>query len=353
MQPKTQLSSSLLTKFTKDLNKMAGVSVNDDPPRYSYHTGNYVLNKITSGNWHTGGIACQGRVGLLVGPSGSGKSFVLSNIMREAQKAGAHILALDSENALSADFVSAIGVNPESDYTYVGVVSIPQVVEIVSGFLRQYKDEYPDVETAPPVLIGIDSLDMLLTASELENYTKGTQKGDMGGKNKALKAFLKTLVQDIKSLNVCVVACGQVYANQDLLNGEGKWIVSDAIKYSASTITMLTKLRLREGTEVTGIKMKAEGYKVRYTRPFQKVTIEVPYESGIDEFSGFLDAMKACGLVTQGGAWYTVASTGEKFQSKNITTVADLLLSEAEALTGTFLDTTKLSPDDEEEEEAG
>jgi recombination protein RecA len=331
-----KLDMSFLKSFNKELEKMSGVSTSDAPPRYAYHTGNYVLNKITSGSFFKGGIACQGRVGILAGPSASGKSFVLSNIMREAQKSGAYVLAIDSENALSSDFVSAIGVDPTTGYNYVGVVTIPHVVNIVSTFIKQYKDEYPDVENAPQVLIVIDSLDMLLTAGELTNYEKGEQKGDMGGKNKALKAFLKTVVQDIKKLNISVVATSQVYRNQDVLNGLGTWIVSDAIKYSASTIALLTQLKLRDGTEVTGIRMKCEGYKVRYTRPFQTVVISVPYESGMDPYSGLIETLEGLGLLTRGGAWYTTKD-GIKFQSKDLLKHVDGLLLQAEELTNVFL----------------
>ncbi|MGZ8924284.1 MAG: hypothetical protein ACXW2E_00240 [Nitrososphaeraceae archaeon] len=341
-----KLDLTFLKTFNKELEKMVGVSTSDEPPKYSFHTGNYVLNKITSGSFYKGGIACQGRVGILAGPSGSGKSFLLCNLMREAQKEGAYILALDSENALSCDFVRAIGVDPDNDYSYVGVVTIPQVVHIVSYFLKQYKSQYPDLTTAPKILIVIDSLDMLLTQSEFDNYAKGEQKGDMGGKNKALKAFLKTVVQDIKTLNVTVVATAQVYASQDPFSADGKWVISDGIKYSASTITLLNRLKLRDTSGISGIKMDCEGFKVRYTKPFQKVRIEVPYEEGMNPYSGLADVLTGLNVITKNGAWYTT-SDGQKFQEKNIDKYADSLLLQAEQITNAFIKTSVEDPIDE------
>ena len=330
---------NFLKSFDKELTKIEGIATSDDPPRYSYHTGNYVLNKITSGDFLTGGIACQGRVGIIAGPSGCGKSFVGSNLMREAQKAGAFVLAIDSENALSKDFVSAIGVDPTNNYKYVSVTTVNHLVNVVSTFLKSYKDEYSnDLINAPQVFIFIDSLGMLMTDSEVSNYEKGEQKGDMGGKNKSLKGFLKSIVQDIKTLNVSVVATSGVYANQDILNGQGKYIISDSIKYACSTITLITQTKLRDGTEVAGIKMKCEGYKVRYTKPYQTVVIDVPYDSGINPYSGFVEVMKGLGIINNRGAWYyLVDDENVKFQAKNVEEHAELLMNKANNLANAYL----------------
>lgn len=334
-----KIDMGFLKSFDKEISKLEGVSTNDEPPRYAYHTGNYVLNKITSGKFDVGGIACQGRVAALVGPSGCGKSYLGSNIMREAQQAGAFILAIDTENALSRDFVSAIGVDIENGYKYVSATTVNQLVSIMSTFIKSYKEEYDDdFINAPQVMIFIDSLGMAMTDSELSNYQSGTQKGDMGGKNKSLKTFLKSVVQDIKDLNVSVVVTSGVYANQDILNGLGKWIVPDAIKYACSTITLITNTKLRDGTEVSGIKMRAEGYKVRYTRPYQSVVIDVPYDEGINPYSGFLDVLKGLGIVVARGAWYYLADDESvKFQSKNIHDYASILMEKIDNMSKVFV----------------
>lgn len=333
-----------LAGVIKDIEKMEGVSMVDAPPRWSLHTGNYVLNRITSGSFRYGGIAAQGRVGILTGPSGAGKSFVLANHIREAQKADAHILVLDSENALDSSFVTAIGVDVNSNYTYVSVTTISQVVNIVSSFLKQYKDEFPDQEKAPKVFIAIDSLDMLMTDTELEHYAKGVQKGDQGQKNKQLKAFLKTVVQDVKALNVAFVATAQCYKNQDVTNGEGVYVVADAIKFSASSITMLTKLKLKDGADVTGIRMKCEGYKARFTQPFQTVVIEVPYSQGMSPTSGLVEVLVTMGVVEKAGSRYRDSGFDGTWFAKDIDQHLDRLLAAADKLAKSFV---KVSTTDE------
>src|SRR5665213_707832 len=141
-----------LKGFEKDL---ADFDMNDgsaEPPRYWFSTGNYVANKTLSGSYLNG--IPQGRITALTGPSSCGKSFLLCNIMREAQKAGAYVVAVDSENALDNDFVTKIGVDPENNYKYVDANTIPECTRVVSAFLKGYKAEYDkDDQDAPKVLI--------------------------------------------------------------------------------------------------------------------------------------------------------------------------------------------------------
>lgn len=300
---------SFLKSYEKELEDDGIEAGSSQPPRYWISSGNHVVNKTMSGSFVKGVIG-QGRVTGLCGPSQSGKSFVLSNIMREAQKAGAFVLALDSENALDDEFVSNIGVDTENNYRYVPVDTIPETVNRVSSFITKYKAEYKeDFEHAPKILIAIDSLDMLSTETEIEQFNKGETKGDQGQRNRQLKKMLRLFVQAVKHTNISVVVTAQVYQNQNVLNGEGTWIIADAIKYSLSQILLLTKLKLRVGTgtdrSVAGINMKVEAYKTRFTKPFQSVQIEVPYETGMDPYNGLLDVAIEMGIVEKAGSMYS------------------------------------------------
>jgi len=327
-------------KFDEELENMEGVGTSSSPPRYWYSTGNYVLNRIISGSYYHG--IPQGRITDLAGGSGTGKSFISANLVAEAQRNGAYCLVIDSENALDDDFMGKIGVDTENNYKYVDVTTIPQVTKIVSSFLKKYKAAYGEDDLdAPQVLILIDSLDMLITETELDHFEKGNTKGDQGQKNKQLKAMLRTFVQAIKHLNVAIVCTSQVYRNQDLTNGEGMFIVAEAVRYACSQIVMIAKKKLRdkstagpgESGEITGVKMVCEGYKTRFTKPFQKVEIEVPYETGMDPLSGLLQVAKQVGVLQQGGAWYTIAGTETKFQSKDLADHVDTILERLEAQT--------------------
>jgi len=336
---------------TKDLEK-AGLHVGaSEPPRYWFSTGNYVLNKIISGSFHRG--VPQGRIVSFTGPSGAGKSFLAANSMKEAQLAGAHVVVLDSENALDNDFVTAIGVDVENNYTYIPVDTIPQVKKVVSAVINGYKSEYGSDPDAPKLHIVIDSLDMLLTETEEEQFSKGVTKGDQGQRNKQLKAMLRSFVQALKRPNISMVVTSQVYKNQDVMNGEGVWIVSDAVKFSLSQIIMLTKLKLKEkdSRDVKGIRMKTEGYKTRFTRPYQTVTIEVPYEDGMDPYNGLLAVAVELGVCTKKGSRFAMAGEDNTWYSKEFSKYASDVLVKCEALSNQFLDA--VITDDEEKPTSG
>jgi recombination protein RecA len=283
----------------------------------------------------------QGRIVCFAGPSGSGKTFITCNAIREAQKDGIFVVVGDSEHALDNEFASKIGVDvSEENFLHADLDTIPQTQKYVSSFLKSYEKEYGIGDAnAPKVLIVIDSLDMLMTETEEENFDKGVLKGDQGQRSKQLKSVLRQFVHAIKHQNVSMIVTHQVYKNQDVMNGEGVWIVSDAVKYSLSLITLLTKLKLRGDTpgEVNGIRMKCEGYKSRFTKPFQSVTIEVPYETGMDPYNGLLDVAKNMGVIEQKGAWYNIVGSDNKFQSKNFNLYAPDVLAMCEAKTDVYL----------------
>lgn len=310
-------------KFLKDFNKSVekmgeGVNTDTSPPNYWFGSGNYVLNKIVSGDFHK--CIGQGRVTGLTGPSGSGKSFLLANIIMQAQKEGAYILILDSENAFDDDWATAIGIDVSSDnYNSIQVCTIAQVIKIVSSFTKGYREEYPD-GNGPKVLIAIDSCDMLMTESEFAKYEKGNANADQGQHPKQIKQMLKTFVNDIKALNVSMLVTKQVYpaTQEQILKGEGVWVVNDSIRYSLSQILLITRLKLKSDEGVTGIRMKVEAFKTRFTKPFQNVTIEVPYDTGMDPYSGLLDTSISLGIVVRSGGWYHFKGEDEKWRGADI-----------------------------------
>lgn len=335
----SKLNMDFIKAFDKELASIDGVGTSSLPPRYWFSTGNYVLNKIISGSFFKG--VPQGRITNLAGASGAGKSFLAANIVRAAQQAGAYCLIVDSENALDDEFMSKIGVDPTNAYKYVEVSTIPQVTAVVSAFIKGYKKQEGESEDAPPLFILIDSLDMLMTETELGHYEKGDTKGDQGQRNKQLKAMLRTFIQDIKKLNVTIVVTSQVYRNQDVMNGEGVWMVSDAVKYAASQIVLLSKLKLKDESGkagvFSGIRMKCEGYKTRFTKPFQTITIEVPYDTGMDTLSGLKEVAMELGVITKRGAYLGIAGDPTNWYERDMNQYVDKILLACEAKTDQFL----------------
>lgn len=326
---------SFMDKAKKNLNKAGIENGTSSPPTFWVSTGNYAQNKIISGSFLKG--IPQGRITAFAGPSGAGKSFNVVNLMREAQHEGCHVVAIDSENALDDDFVSKLGVDTAEDqYSYFGVSTVSECKKIVSSVMTSYlednKKHDPDAEK---VLIAIDSLTMLMTDAELEQFKKGESRGDMGQKNKQLKAMLQSFTNSIKGTNVIIVLTSQVYANQDFpMNGKPQFIFPAAVEYCCSQIIMVTKLNLKDKTtkEISGVRMKCVGQKTRFCKPNSSITMMVPYEEGMNPYSGLLEIAVGLEVVSKNGAWYTHESTGNKFQEAKFDKYAEDVLQECEKL---------------------
>lgn len=315
------MSLSFLKDFKKTVSKMESIITDFSPPRWWASTGNLALNKRISGSF-TRGIP-QGRVTCFAGPSGAGKSFILCNALKNAQAEGAFILMLDSENALDIGWLKRIGMDvSEEKFMYAGVTTFSDVVNVISEFIGQYEKTYGIRNfDGPRVIIALDSLDMLITDSEDEHFKKGEQRGDQGQRAKQAKHMLRTIVSRIKRGPMSFCLTHQVFPNTDLMNGQGLWIINNAIRYSASQILLIVPAKLKEGTEVVGVRMKVETYKSRFAQIGQKTEVEVPWDAGMDPYSGFLDMMEDLGVVKTAGSWKSLELPGQdiiKFQTKHL-----------------------------------
>ena len=290
-----------LDRFKKEVAKLDTVGVGIKGTDIWLSTGNYALNRALSGDY-TRGIPLS-RLSGFMGPSGSGKSFIASNLCYQAQQEGYHVLYLDSEHAIDIDYLSKIGVDvSEEKLTYLSVTTIEDVNSVLSEFFTGYKKTYgKDNATAPRTLIVLDSLAMLSSATEMDNYDKGVIKGDQGQLAKRRKAMLRLAVGNIGNLPISMLLTDHVYP-QDIMLGDGPWAITNSTKFSLSIIGIVTKLKLKEEGEVTGVRMRFETYKSRFAKLGTKVELEVPYNRGMSPFSGLIEMLEADGVIAKGTA---------------------------------------------------
>ena len=177
-----------ISKFRKSLTKsIEGLSIGYNDPTDWVSTGNYTLNYLISGDFNKG--IPLGKVTVFAGESGAGKSYICSgNIVRHAQEQGIYVVLVDSENALDEDWLKALGVDTsEEKLLKLNMAMIDDVAKTISEFMKEYRTMPEDGR--PKVLFVIDSLGMLLTPTDLNQFEAGDLKGDMGRKPKALTAL--------------------------------------------------------------------------------------------------------------------------------------------------------------------
>lgn len=337
------LKMKFIKAFKKDLQSTEGIVCDSTPPTYWSSSRCYAFNKILTGNCRK--AFAQGRIMAFVGPSGSGKSFLTVNAAVDAQESlGAFVLAIDSENALDDDFVEKIGLDTsEENYLYVSVVTIEHFKKTISKFVKAYVA----AEETRPVMIIVDSLAMMLTDSEFTQLEKGELKGDQGQRAKQMKSVLKGIVQLIKNHPIQMIITDQVYAatQDNILNGtaDGLWVVNPAIRFSLSNLVMITKAKLKDGIdgttgEIVGVKMKCEAIKTRFTQPFQKVVIDVPYNTGINKTSGLKEVAFELDVLQRKGAYVVIKSTQDQFYWKDLNEQRiDQILTDIDSITNAVI----------------
>lgn len=307
-----------VSKFRKDITKsIDGLSVGFHDPTDWISTGSYALNYLISGDFYKG--VPLGKVTVLAGESGSGKSYIASgNIVRDAQAQGIFVVLIDTENALDEAWLHALDVDTdESKLLKLNMAMIDDVAKTVSMFMKDYKT-LPDNER-PKVLFVVDSLGMLMTPTEVNQFDAGDMKGDMGRKAKALKALVTNCVNMFGSYNVGMVVTNHTYASQDMFDPDDKISGGAGFIYASSIVVAMKKLKLKEDEDgnktstVNGIRSSCKIMKTRYAKPFESVQVKIPYETGMDPYSGLIDIFEAKGILTkQGNRLRYLAKSGEE-----------------------------------------
>ncbi len=295
-----------VSKFRKDITKsIEGLSIGFNDPTDWVSTGNHALNYLISGDFNKG--VPLGKVTVFAGESGSGKSYICSgNLVRHAQQQGIFVVLVDTENALDEDWLKALGVDTAEDKLLkLNMAMIDDVAKTISEFMKNYKALPADDK--PKVLFIIDSLGMLLTPTDVNQFEAGDMKGDMGRKPKALTSLVRNCVNMFGSHNVGLVATNHTYASQDMFDPDDKISGGQGFIYASSIVVAMKKLKLKEDdegnkiSEVRGIRSACKVMKTRYAKPFESVQVKIPYETGMNPYSGLLDLFEKAGLLTKEG----------------------------------------------------
>lgn len=326
------------TKFRKDLTKaIDGLSIGFNDPTDWISTGNYALNYLISGDFNRG--IPLGKVTVFAGDSGAGKSYICSgNIIRHAQEQGIYVVLVDTENALDEDWLRALGVDTSEDKLLkLSMAMIDDVAKTISKFMADYKTLAE--EERPKVLFVIDSLGMLLTPTDVNQFDSGDLKGDLGRKPKALTALVRNCVNMFGAYNVGLVATNHSYASQDPYSPDQIVSGGQGFIYASSIVVAMKKLKLKEDEEgnktkeVQGIRAGCKIMKTRYAKPFEDIEVRIPWDTGMDPYSGFFDLLEKKGKVIKEGNRYAyIDINGEihkyfrKEWVKNTNGVLDLVM---------------------------
>jgi recombination protein RecA len=295
-----------ISKFRKSITKsIDGLGIGFNDPTDWISTGNYALNYLISGDFYKG--VPLGKVTVFAGESGAGKSYICSgNIIKAAQEQGIYVILVDSENALDQKWLEDLGVDTSDEKLLkLNMAMIDDVAKTISEFMKEYK-VMPE-ESRPKVLFVIDSLGMLLTPTDVNQFEAGEMKGDMGRKPKALTSLVRNCVNMFGSWNVGMVCTNHTYASQDMFDPDDKISGGQGFIYASSIVVAMRKLKLKvdadgnKTSEVHGIRSACKIMKTRYAKPFESVQVEIPYSTGMSPHSGLVDLFEGKGFLKKEG----------------------------------------------------
>jgi len=297
-------------------------------------TGSYALNAIMSGSVY-GGVPV-GRVTGLIGPSGVGKTYILSRVMINAMKKGYLPIYLDSENALDKDYVERLG-GDVSKITHVSVTTIEETTSIIGKTLdkviqhnaaveekaKQAKERGEPEPQRQKFMIIIDSLANLLTNKEVQDSLDGTMASDMGLRAKLIGAMLRLATNRGATAQVPILFSNHVYDDPSAMypslikkqsGGHKPLYLASILLQLSQNYDKISSTNKNEGSalseKTTGCNLRVLTAKNRFIVGQLETELYLSYKNGLDRFSGLLDIAVALGVITRSGPRYEM--NGEK-----------------------------------------
>ena len=263
-----------------------------------------------------------GRITEITGLEASGKSLLAAHTLAETQKKGGLAVYIDTESATSSEFLTAIGADLKT-MLYVPLETVEEIFEtietIVDGVRKSDKDRL--------VTIVVDSI--MGASTKTAEYDKD---GYATSKSIILSKAMRKVTNWIARERICLIFTNQLRVKMGVAFGD-QWTTAGgkAIPFHASVRLRLKntgqiKATVNGAEQVVGSKTNVQVVKNRMGPPHRKIDYEIYYDSGIDNYGGWLLMMKKFKIVKQAGAWYTLEDidheTGEifgemKFQSKD------------------------------------
>jgi len=276
-------------------------------------TGSTILDLAIS-NKPNGGVAV-GKITELNGLEGSGKSLIGSHLLASTQRKDGIAVYIDTESAVSPDFLEAIGVNT-TNMLYVHLETVEEIFETIETIITKIRESDKD----KLVTILVDSLAAASTKIEMD--ADFDQAGWATQKAIIISRAMRKITQMIARQKVALVFTNQLRQKLGVMFGD-PWTTSGgkALPFHASTRVRFKNVGQIKDTKknTIGIKIRAQVIKNRLGPPMRQAEFPLYFDTGIADYDSWLTVMKDHKIVKQGGAWYTltVDDNDHKFQSKD------------------------------------
>ena len=238
-----------------------------------------------------GGIP-RGRVTEIFGSEGSGKTTLAQHIIAEAQKNGGIVAYIDAEHAFDPAYGANCGIQL-NDLLISQPDTGEEALEITETLVRSGAID----------VIVIDSVAALVPRAEIE--------GEMGDAHVGLQArlmsqALRKLVAAIGKSKTAVVFINQLREKVGVFFGNPEVTPGGrALKfYSSIRIDLRRGESIKQGSEITGTRVRARVVKNKVSPPFRSAEFDIMFNQGISREGDLLDLGVAAGMVKKSGAFF-------------------------------------------------
>ena len=271
-----------LNKQLADLNPLGSIMETSNFSKVTdwIHTGNYHLNACVSGSLFKGWP--KNRSSSIAGPSGTGKTFLMLNTVREAIDKGYSVIYYDSEAAVDKEQMEKFGIDT-SKVNYQPTNTVQDFRTSVTTITKKMQDAKRAGGEVPKVMIILDSAGNLATAKEIADAASGSDKSDMT-RSKVLKSIFRIIMTPLADLKIPFLFTNHTYQSQSFIpmqiagGGTGP-------QYAASIVLMLNKAQLKDGAEKVGIIVTAKPDKNRFAKP-HPIKFHLNFTEGMNPYVG-------------------------------------------------------------------
>ncbi len=287
------------------------------------HTGNYMINAHFSGSILKG--VPLGKIVTVCGEPKAGKSFVLLNICREVQRAGYFPIYVETEFSHDRNRFELQGIDT-SKARITQPTTVEDLIRIINPLVAEYMKLYNvgKFDEIPKICFFLDSRSGLLSGQQLESFSTGDPKANMGTDIQTYDNFMKSIAVNLGKLGWGFIVAshtkleevkiqGRTYTKRRPKGGYGQIFMSSAI-------SMLWKKDERDEddkSKITGIRVTMDVFESRYVK-HRPVSFFLPNDRPMNPLDGLMEYVtwETCQIAK--GKWVEVLDILSKLISKKV-----------------------------------
>jgi len=271
-------------------------------------TGIPTINYIISGKPLTGGLPLTGKITIMYGPEGCGKTSFVAHMIARAQQSNIDVVYIDTERSITRSRLEQFGVNV-NELAYLTPDTMEECFDIIEAVCRE-KIVEDDKES---VLIVWDSIAMTPTADEINRTADDVE---IASQARVLTRNLRRIRGKVKRVEASLLLINQARANQSRFGDLFVMPGGHALHHAADVILRVNRVKPDESGQ--GIKFSTP-IKNRLFRPFQSTSLRFEYVDGFTKeniIEAFCDFLKDIEILGAAGPYCYLETEAEEIAVK-------------------------------------